>query len=85
MSFQKNPLDARLIGVKIVYEMIRKTVRDTVEEFIKEMDVSPMDAADIRYKLLTKDILNIHVPCSKEEEMDAMDWLCELRRRRLKR
>ena len=81
MSFQKNPLDARLIGVTIVYEMIRKTVRDTVEDFIKEMDISPMDAADIRYKLLTKDILNIHVPCSKEEEMDAMDWLCDLRRR----
>jgi len=81
MSFQKNPLDARLIGVKVVYEMIRKTVRDTVEDFIKEMGVSPMDAADIRYKLLTKDILNIHVPCSKEEEMDAMDWLCDLRRR----
>lgn len=81
MSFQKNPLDARLIGVKVVYEMIRKTVRDTVEDFIKEMNVSPMDAADIRYKLLTKDILNIHVPCSKEEEMDAMDWLCDLRRR----
>lgn len=81
MSFQKNPLDARLIGVKVVYEMIRKTVRDTVEDFIKEMDISPMDAADIRYKLLTKDILNIHVPCSKEEEMDAMDWLCDLRRR----
>jgi hypothetical protein len=81
MSFQKNPLDARLIGVKVVYEMIRKTVRDAVEDFITEMDVSPMDAADIRYKLLTKDILEIRVPCSKEEEMDAMDWLCDLRRR----
>lgn len=81
MSFQKNPFDARRIGVKVVYEMIRKTVRDAVEDFIREMDVSPMDAADIRYRLLTKDILKIHIPCSKEEEMEAMDWLCDLRRR----
>ena len=81
MSFKNNPLDARVIGVKVVYELIRKTVRDTVEDFIREIDVSPMDAADIRYKLLTKDILKVNVPCSEEEEMDAMDWLCELRSR----
>lgn len=81
MSFKNNPLDARVIGVKVVYELIRKTIRDTVEDFIREIDVSPMDAADIRYKLLTKDILKVNVPCSEEEEMDAMDWLCELRSR----
>lgn len=76
-----NPLDARRIGVKIVYEMLRKTIRDAVNDFIMEMDINPLDAADIRHKLLEKDILKVHVPCSKEEEMDAMDWLCDLRSR----
>ena len=80
-SFKETPFDSRLIGIKVVYAMLRKTVNDTVEEFIKEMDISPIDAADIRYKLLTKDILNLHVPCTKEEEHEAMDWLCDLRSR----
>jgi hypothetical protein len=57
-----------------------KTER-SVNDFIMEMDINPLDAADIRHKLLEKDILKVHVPCSKEEEMDAMDWLCDLRSR----
>jgi hypothetical protein len=80
-STQRNPLDSRIIGVKVIYEMIRKTVRDTVEEFISEMNVNPIDAADIRYKLLTKDILEIHIPSTRDEEMEAMDWLYSIRTR----
>lgn len=81
MSFQKNPLDARMIGVKVVYALLRKTVKDTVEDFIETMEVNPIDAADIRYRLLTKEFLDICVPCSTDEEMDAMDWLCDVRSR----
>ena len=81
MDNSTNPFDSRLIGVKIVYMLLRKTVKDTVEEFIKEMNINPIDAADIRHNLLVKDILKIHVPCTTDEEEDAFDWLDEIRSR----
>lgn len=79
MSFDKNPFDSRLVGGKVMYELMRRTIRSAVEEFIEKYELNPIDATDIRMRLVERNILRIHVPLNREEEGDAMDWLDDIR------
>lgn len=73
--------DPRILGTRIVYSLIQKTIRDTINEFLEVYDVNPMDAVDIRCRLLEKNIINLHIPTNTEEEEHALAWICNLRRR----
>lgn len=80
--------DPRKLGVHIIYKLIRKTSQDAVEDVIREFNLNPIDATDIRVRLIEKDNLILNVPCEKSEEIEALDWLGSIsskhsRRRRM--
>ena len=82
MDYQLGLLhDPRKLGIILIYETLRKLTTQMVESVIQDFHLDAFTEKELRDDILGREILHFMAPSNPEEEREAMEWMCDVRKR----